>query len=48
MHDSFGAMLPANAPAAAAEAEQTAPTEITLTGDPPASLCALTLRDAVL
>ena len=46
-HDSSGAG-PETLPAAAADAEQIAPTEITLTGEPPASPCAETLRDAVL
>ena len=48
LHDSSGAALPAKTPCAAADAEQIAPTEITLTGDPPASLCADMLRVAVL
>src|SRR5262245_23282040 len=43
-----GLGLPRNRSAAAADAEQIAPTEITDTGDPPASLCAETLRVAVL
>ena len=47
-HDSSGPALPANTEAAAAEAEQIAPTEMTLTGEPPASLSAVTLRVAVL
>jgi hypothetical protein len=46
-HDSSGAAAE-NLPAAAAVAEQMAPTEMTLTGDPPASPCAETLRVAVL
>ena len=46
-HDSSGA-APENAPAAEADAEQIAPTAITLTGDPPASPCAEMLRVAVL
>src|SRR5580765_2594903 len=45
-HDSSGA--PENAPAAEADAEQIAPTAMTLTGDPPASPCAEMLRVAVL
>src|SRR5207249_1335779 len=47
-HDSSGAALPANTEAAAADAEQIAPTEITLTGELPASLSAVTLLAAVL
>src|SRR5437899_6382369 len=47
-HDSSGAALPENTDAAAADAEQIAPTEMTLAGDPPASLSAVTLRVAVL
>src|SRR5205823_1903008 len=46
-HDSSGTAA-GNVPAAAADAEQIAPTETTLTGDPPASPCAETLRVAVL
>src|SRR5437667_7402899 len=48
VHDSSGATLPANAAAAADDAEQMAATEMTLTGEPPASLSAETLRAAVL
>jgi len=48
LHDSSGAALPAKTPCAAAEAEQIAAAEITLTGVPPASLCADMLRVAVL
>src|SRR5437660_4546533 len=48
LHDSSGATLPANAADADADAEQIAPTEMTLTGEPPESLWADTLRDAVL
>ena len=48
LHDSSGAGLPLNTSDAAEDAEQMAPTEITLTGDPPASLCAARLRVAVL
>src|SRR5262245_34161100 len=46
-HDSFGTRF-AKAAAAFADAEQIAPTDITLTGEPPASLCAEILRVAVL
>src|SRR5262249_37510040 len=46
-HDSSGA-LEGKFPAAAADAEQMAPTETTLTGEPPASDCADTLCVAVL
>src|SRR5207237_29633 len=45
--DSSGTRL-AKKLAAFADAEQIAPTETTLTGEPPASLCAETLRVAVL
>src|SRR2546430_17690934 len=46
LHDSSGTEKPTDA--AAADAEQIAPTEMTLTGEPPESLWADTLRDAVL
>ena len=48
LQDSLGARLPRNPPEAIDDAEQIAPTEITLTGLPPASLCADRLRDGVL
>ncbi len=46
--DSSGAGLPVNTLRAADYAEQMAPTEMTLTGEPPASLWAEMLRVAVL
>ena len=46
-HDSSGA-AGGKPPAADADAEQIAPTAITLTGEPPASPCAEMLREAVL
>ena len=46
LHEASGAVV--KKPAVAADAEQIAPTETTLTGEPPASLCAETLRVAVL
>src|SRR5262245_34876704 len=46
MQDGLGFVR--NWSAASADAEQIAPTEITDTGEPPASLCAATLRVAVL
>ena len=45
VHDS---LVPLKVDTADADAEQIAPTEITLAGEPPASPCAATLRDAVL
>src|ERR1051326_8519470 len=48
LHDSSGAELPAKIPDAEGDAEQIAPTDTTLTGEPPESLCAATLRDPVL
>jgi hypothetical protein len=45
--DALG-LVPKKLPAALADAEQIAPTEMTLTGEPPASPCAETLRVAVL
>ncbi len=48
LHDSSGVPEPANTADAAGDPEQIAPAEITLTGEPPASPCAVTLRDAVL
>ena len=41
LHEAFG--LVRNRPDATADAEQSAPTEITAAGEPPASLCAVTL-----
>ena len=41
LHEAFG--LVRNRVDAAADAEQIAPTEITAAGEPPASLCAVTL-----